>query len=51
MMYYYIIAFLIIMVLYSFYQQEIDYTYNKLTRSSGNGYFSNIKNYYGYHMI
>ena len=50
-MYYYIIAFLVIMILYSFYRQEIDYTYNKLTRTSSGGYISSLKDYYGYHMI
>ena len=51
MWYYYIIVFLIIMILYSFYRQDIDYAYNNFTRNQKGGYLTNLRSYYGYHMI
>ena len=50
-MYYYILAFLVIMVLYMFYNQEIDYYKQKVMRTSQAGYVKNITDYYRYHMI
>lgn len=51
MWYYYIIVFFIIMTLYSFYRQDIDYMYNSLSRRKNRNIFSNLRSYYGYHMI
>lgn len=50
-MYYYIIAFLIIMVLYMFYNQDIDYYYQRLRRTEKANYAGRLINYYKYHMI
>jgi hypothetical protein len=39
------------MALYSFYRQDVDYAYNSFTRKKEGGMISNLKSYYGYHMI
>lgn len=51
MWYYYILVFFIIMTLYSFYRYDLNYAMNSFFRSQKGGMISNLKNYYGYHMI
>ncbi len=51
MWYYYLIVFFIIMALYSFYRHDLDYAWNNYTRSQKGGFISNLRSYYGYHMI
>ncbi len=50
-MYYYIFAFIIIMVLYSLYSPELSSAYNNVARLLPRNYATRLKNYYGYHMI
>ena len=50
-MWYYILAFIIILILYSFYNQEIDYAKQKITQVRGSSYLGNLRDYYRYYMI
>ena len=50
-MYEYLIAFIIIMVIYSFYSSELNYAYNTASQVTENKYLSDLSNYYRYHMI
>lgn len=50
-MYQYLIAFIIIMIMYAFYSNELNYVYNTASQVSDNKYLSDLSNYYRYHMI
>ncbi len=50
-MYYYILAFIIIMALYSLYRPELSSAYNNMARLIPRNYATRLKNYYGYYMI
>ena len=50
-MLYYIIAFIIIMVLYSSYSPELSNAYDNVARIASRSYATRLKNYYGYYMI
>ena len=50
-MFYYILAFIIIMALYSFYSPELSSAYDNIARLLPRSYTTRLQNYYGYHMI
>lgn len=50
-MYEYLFAFIIIMIIYSFYSSELNMAYNAATQITENKYLTDLTNYYRYHMI
>jgi len=50
-MYEYLFAFIIIMIIYSFYSAELTLAYNTASEVTDNKYLSDLSNYYRYHMI
>jgi hypothetical protein len=51
MLYEYLFAFLIIMIIYSFYSSELNYAYNSAKEATDSKYLTDLSNYYSYHMI